>query len=197
MKQTARREFLAGAIGAPALAGVAVAAAPAQSNAAPQRGSDKFFTRRMEEMTSREIEFYLKDGGNLVFVPFGPVSGHGAFIPVGMHAHWAHAFSVVLARKANGLVFPPTYSCFAGATRAFRGTVSFEYAEQVSTLKRIALRLYKGGFRRVVLVGGTNPEDTAGMIAARELFDETEKPFLFLKCETLHHWNGCLSSQSA
>ena len=30
--------------------------------------------------------------------------------------------------------------------------------------------LYKAGFRRVVLVGGTNPEDTAGMIAAREVF---------------------------
>ena len=185
MKQTGRREFLAGAIVAPAFAGVSVPATPAQSNSVRNHGSDKFFTRRMEEMTSREIEFYLKDGGDLVLVPFGPVSGHGAFIPVGMHAHWAHALSVVLARKANGLVFPPTYACFAGATRAFRGTVSFEHAEQVSTLKRIALRLYEAGFRRVVLVGGTNPEDTAGMIAARELFDQTEKPFLFLRCQTL------------
>ena len=45
----------------------------------------------MDEMTSREIEFYLKSGGDLVLIPFGPISGHGALIPVGMHAHWAHA----------------------------------------------------------------------------------------------------------
>jgi len=47
-------------------------------------------------------------------------------------------------------------------------------------LKRIASTLNKQGFRRTVLVGGTNPEDTAGMIAARELFDETEKPCFFI-----------------
>jgi creatinine amidohydrolase/Fe(II)-dependent formamide hydrolase-like protein len=180
MNNPPRRDFLAGAIAVSALANTANQPARQAS-----RGPDKFFTRRMEEMTSREIEFYLKDGGDLVFVPFGPISGHGAFIPVGMHAHWAHAFSVVLAHKANGLVFPPTYTCFAGATRSFRGTVSFEIGEQVRILKGIALRLNSAGFRRVVLVGGTNPEDTGGIIAARELFDETEKPFLFIRCEAL------------
>ena len=30
--------------------------------------------RRLDEMTSREVEFYLKDGGDLIFVPFGPIS---------------------------------------------------------------------------------------------------------------------------
>ena len=77
----------------------------------PSRAADadtrKFVTRRMDEMTSREVELYLKDGGDLVFIPFGPVSGHGAFIPMGMHAHWANALSVLLAEKANGLVSPP------------------------------------------------------------------------------------------
>jgi creatinine amidohydrolase/Fe(II)-dependent formamide hydrolase-like protein len=134
----------------------------------------------MDEMTSREIENYLNSGGDLVLIPFGPVSGHGALIPVGMHAHWAHALSVLIAEKANGLVFPPTHSCFAGATRTFRGTVSFAVDEQVTVLKRIASTLQKQGFRRTVLLGGTNPEDTGGMIAARELFDESEKPVWFV-----------------
>jgi creatinine amidohydrolase/Fe(II)-dependent formamide hydrolase-like protein len=139
-----------------------------------------FSSRRVDEMTSREIELYLKAGGDLVLVPFGPISGHGALIPVGMHAHWAHALAVLIAEKANGLVFPVTQCCFAGATRTFRGTVSFTVGEQVTVLKRIASTLQKQGFRRTVLVGGTNPEDTGGMIAARELFDETEKPFWFV-----------------
>src|ERR1051325_8238187 len=67
-------------------------------------------TRRMDEMTSREVELYLKNGGDLVLVPFGPVSGHGAFIPMGMHAHWANALGVLLAEKAGGLIFPATFT---------------------------------------------------------------------------------------
>ncbi len=191
MHKTARRDFLAGTIGSSLLAGVPASGFEVarergiESQPNSNTGSDRFFTRRMEEMTSREVEFYLKEEGDLVFVPFGPVSGHGAFIPMGMHAHWATALSILLARKANGLVFPTTYSCFAGATRAFRGTVSFAFEEQVSTLKKIALTLHKAGFRRVVLVGGTTPENTGGMMAARELFDETEKPFYFVECEKL------------
>jgi hypothetical protein len=159
------------------LGGAAVSARAQAANAQ----APKFATRRMDEMTSREVEFYLKDGGDLAFVPFGPVSGHGAFIPMGMHAHWANALSVLLAEKANGLVFPATFTCFAGATRTFRGTVSFPIQEQVSVLKRIASTLNAAGFKRTVLVAGANPEDTGGIIAARSLFDETETPYFYLQ----------------
>lgn len=149
-----------------------------RSAAAP---SSNPVTRRIDEMTSREVELYLKRGGDLAFVPFGPISGHGAFIPMGMHAHWAAALSVLLAEKADGLVFPTTFACFAGATRTFRGTVSFPIQEQVSVLKRIAATLHAAGFKRTVLVAGTNPEDTGGIIAARSLFDETEVPYWYIQ----------------
>ncbi|MBI3207972.1 MAG: creatininase family protein [Candidatus Solibacter usitatus] len=140
-----------------------------------------FFSRRIDEMTSREVESYINDGGDLVLIPFGPVSGHGPFIPMGMHAHWANALSVLLAEKANGLVFPATFTCFAGATRTFRGTVSFTMEEQILVLKRIASTLHAAGFKRTVLVAGTNPEDVGGIIAARALFDETEVPYYYLQ----------------
>jgi len=156
----------------------AAAAAGGQAASAPV---SRFVTRRIDEMTSREVESYLKEGGDLAFVPFGPVSGHGALIPMGMHAHWASALSLLLAEKANGLVFPATFTCFAGATRTFRGTVSFPIHEQVSVLKRIASTLHAAGFKRTVLVAGTNPEDTGGIIAARSLFDETETPYWYLQ----------------
>jgi creatinine amidohydrolase/Fe(II)-dependent formamide hydrolase-like protein len=145
----------------------------------------KLVTRRMDEMTSREIELYLKGGGDLAFVPFGPISGHGALIPVGMHGHWAQALSLLLAEKADGLVFPVTWCCFAGATRTFRGTVSFPIAEQVQVLSRIANSLYDAGFRRTVLVGGTTPEALGGEVAARDLFDRTERPFWFVEAARL------------
>ncbi|HUU27786.1 MAG TPA: creatininase family protein [archaeon] len=190
MERVTRRNFLAGAIGGSAALGassVSGALPSGKSSAAPASGAQgspgKRFTRRMEEMTSREVEFYLKDGGGLVFIPFGPVSGHGAFIPMGMHALWATALSVLMAEKADGLVFPPTYTVMAGATQTFRGTVHFPVGEQVSILKRIARSLNDAGFRRVVLVGGTTPENTGGIVAVRELFDETGKPFWFIEGE--------------
>jgi len=181
MKSIGRRSFFQNLLtgGVLARAGAAQTVQTAQT-ARQNSGSVPFSSRRMDEMTSREIEFYLKSGGDLALIPFGPISGHGALIPVGMHAHWAHALSLLIADKANGLVFPPTHCCFAGATRTFRGTVSFTHGEQVMVLKRIASTLNKQGFRRTVLVGGTNPEDTGGMIAARELFDETEIPTFFI-----------------
>jgi creatinine amidohydrolase/Fe(II)-dependent formamide hydrolase-like protein len=139
--------------------------------------TDKLFTRRLDEMTSREVEIYLEEKGNLVFIPYGPVSGHGALIPMGMHAHWANALSLLMARKANGLVFPPIFTVQAGATQTFRGTVNFSTRDQAVILKEVARDLFNAGFSRVVLVAGTNPEDAGGKIAVRELIEEFGRPF--------------------
>jgi creatinine amidohydrolase/Fe(II)-dependent formamide hydrolase-like protein len=173
------------AVGLPAQTGVGADQSPASS--ARTDGQSSLRTRRMDEMTSREVELYLQGGGDLVFVPFGPVSGHGAFIPMGMHGHWAHALAVLLADKANGLVYPPVFTCFSGATRSFRGAVSFPVTEQAQILERVVGVLQQQGFRRIVLVAGTNPEDLGGTVAARQVFDRTEKPVWLLIGERLLH----------
>lgn len=142
-------------------------------------------TRRLDGLTSREVELYLDGGGDLIFVPFGPISGHGALIPLGIHAHWAEALSVMLAEKAHGLVYPPVFTCFAGATRSFRGTVSFPIAEQAGVLMRIAKVLHNQGFKRTVLVAGNFPEIMGGTLAVRELFDQTEHPFWCIEADKL------------
>jgi hypothetical protein len=185
MKQLGRRKFLSAAvIGGSSL--LAPGLLSGQSKVEDTAGNiptkekeptDKLFTRRLDEMTSREVEFYLKEGGDLVFVPYGPVSGHGALIPMGMHAFWANALSLLLAKKANGLIFPPIYTVQAGATQTFRGTVSFSTRDQAIILKEVARDLFNTGFRRVVLVAGTNPEDAGGKIAVRELIEEFGRPF--------------------
>ena len=142
-------------------------------------------TRRLDEMTSREVELYVQDGGDLIFVPFGPISGHGAFIPLGIHAHWAQALSLLVAERANGLVHPPIFTCYAGATRSFRATGIHTITEQASILKRVAITLKERGFARVVLMASTTPEWFGGMVAAREVFDETEQPVWMLVGERL------------
>jgi hypothetical protein len=144
-------------------------------------------TRRLDELTSREVEFWMREGGDLALIPFGPSSGHGALISLGIHAHWAHALALLIAERANGLVYPPVYTVYSGATRTFRGAVSFSITDQVDILVRLAKKLYKQGFKRTVLVAGTTPENFGGMVAARELFDTMEVPFWMIEGERLIH----------
>ena len=142
-------------------------------------------SRNLDEMTSTEVELYLQAGGDLVLIPFGPLSGHGALTPIGIHAHWAHALALLVAARANGLVYPPVFACYAGATRSFRGTGPFSIMEQASLLKKIAISLGSQGFKRVVLVAATTPEHLGGTVAAREVFDETERPVWLLIADRL------------
>jgi len=157
----------------------------APSLAAAETRPQPLPSRRMDELTSREVQLYFQRGGDLVLVPFGPISGHGAFIPTGMHNHWAHALALLIAERADGLVHPPVFSCYSGATRSFRGSVSFPVDEQEEVLVRIVKTLQAQGFKRVVLVAGTHPEDTGGVLAARRVFDETEHPIWLLSGEKL------------
>jgi creatinine amidohydrolase/Fe(II)-dependent formamide hydrolase-like protein len=107
----------------------------------------------------------------VVFVPHGPISGHGPWTTLGVHPHGAEAVATLLARKCNGLVYPPIFTCFAGATRMYPGTVPFSYEFHVQVLKTVVRSLYAQGFGRIFLLCYTNPEDAAGLIAARDLFD--------------------------
>ena len=130
----------------------------------------------LDRLTSREVGDWMKDH-DAIIVPHGPISGHGPYATLGMHPHGAEAIAVLLARKCGALVFPPLHTCFAGATRLYPGTVPFSYEYHAQTLKRVAHTLYDQGFGRIFLLAFTNPEDLAGAVAARDLFDiEGELP---------------------
>jgi len=137
-------------------------------------GSDRIV--QLDRLTSREVEARLAES-DAIFVPHGPISGHGPWTTLGMHAHAAEAVAVLLARKGGGLVYPTVHTAFAGATRLYPGTVPFSYEQHVHALKTVARALHGQGFGRIFLVAFTHPEAAAGQIAARDLFDcEGELP---------------------
>jgi creatinine amidohydrolase/Fe(II)-dependent formamide hydrolase-like protein len=165
-----RRDFVAASAAAGALSGQA-AAEPAQADA--QRlpaDARKERIVRLDLLTSREVGDWMKKG-DVIFVPHGPISGHGPWTTLGVHTHGAEAVATLLARKCNGLVYPPIFTAFAGATRLYPGTVPFSYEFHVQILKAVVRSLYAQGFGRIFLLCYTNPEDAAGLIAARDLFD--------------------------
>lgn len=124
----------------------------------------------LDRLTSREVEERMKTS-DVVFVPHGPISGHGPWTSLGVHAHGAEAVSVLLAEKCGGFVYPTVFTAFAGATRMYPGTVPFSYEFHQQVLKAVVRSLYGQGFGRIFLVAYTNPEDAAGLGAARDLFD--------------------------
>jgi len=124
----------------------------------------------LDRLTSREVEERMKKS-DVVFVPHGPISGHGPWTTLGVHAHGAEAVALLLARKCGGLVYPPVTTAFAGATHLYPGSVPFSYEFHVQVLKSVVRSLHAQGFGRIFLLAYTNPEDSAGLIAARDLFD--------------------------
>jgi creatinine amidohydrolase/Fe(II)-dependent formamide hydrolase-like protein len=170
-----RREFVVAGAAASALAGQAVVG-PAQGAGAPAPDAKKDRIVRLDLLTSREVGDWMKTG-DVIFVPHGPISGHGPWTTLGVHTHGAEAVATLLARKCNGLVYPPIFTAFAGATRLYPGTVPFSYEFHVQVLKATVRSLHMQGFGRIFLLCYTNPEDAAGLIAARDLFDiEGELP---------------------
>ena len=130
----------------------------------------------LDQLTSREVGERMKTS-DVVFIPHGPVSGHGPWTTLGVHAHGAEAVSVLLARKCGGFVHPTITTAFAGATQLYPGTVPFSYEFHLQALKAVARSLHGQGFGRIFFVAYTNPEDAAGLAAARDLFDlEGELP---------------------
>ena len=73
--------------------------------------------RRIDEMTSREVESYLKEGGDLALIPFGPVSGHGVFIGQDQLEGRAILVRFVITRPSDSEAhFEQSYSADGGAT---------------------------------------------------------------------------------
>src|SRR4051794_27527533 len=170
-REVSRRQFVAS--GTVLAATTGLTAAPADP--APD-GDRSRRPVRLDLLTSREVGDWMKTG-DVVFVPHGPISGHGPWTTLGVHTHGAEAVATLLARKCNGLVYPPIFTAFAGATRQYPGTVPVSYEFHVQVLKAVARSLHAQGFGRIFLLCYTNPEDAAGLIAARDLFDiEGELP---------------------
>jgi creatinine amidohydrolase/Fe(II)-dependent formamide hydrolase-like protein len=168
-----RRRFVTkGAAAGAALTATArgLAAPAAEPVAAGNAATGPSGIVRLDLLTSREVGEWMKSN-DVIFVPHGPVSGHGPWTTLGVHTHGAEAVATLMARKCNGLVYPPIFTCFAGATRLYPGTVPFSYEFHIQVLKAVVRSLHTQGFGRIFLICYTNPEDTAGLVAARDLFD--------------------------
>src|SRR5271157_2475109 len=96
-----RRELLAAGAAGAVLA--AAAAVKADEKAPPERPV------RLDLLTSREVGEWMQ-ANDVIFVPHGPISGHGPWTTLGVHCHGAEAVATLMAGKCNGLVYPPIFT---------------------------------------------------------------------------------------
>src|SRR5438105_10027340 len=142
-REVNRRQFVASG----AAAGTVLAATTGLP-AAPGDGDRTRRPVRLDLLTSREVGDWMKTN-DVVFVPHGPISGHGPWTTLGVHTHGAEAVATLLARKCGGVVYPPIFTCFAGATRMYPGTVPFSYELHLQVLKAVGRSLHAPVLRRI------------------------------------------------
>lgn len=128
-------------------------------------------SRFMLELTTPEVEGYLKRGGDLALLPVGSVEMHGPHLPLGTDTIIGRAMCLRLAEAADGLVLPDLAYTWAGATDGFAGTVSLDPALLQRTVADIAARLFDMGFRRIVIGSFHGPNPRILYTTARTLFE--------------------------
>lgn len=134
---------------------------------------------RLDELTWREAQAYLKES-DIAILPMGPIEGHGPHVPLGCDSYIAEAFSVLLARKVDGVVLPPLTYNYSGGTATFRGTISIPMDVQIATTKAIVRSLWHNGFRRIAAVSVHGPNGIPLGNALRTLFEEENIPAIYL-----------------
>lgn len=133
----------------------------------------------LDEMTWREAKEMIERGAP-IFLPTGPVEGHGPHVPLGCDYYIATAFSVVMAQKCHGAVLPPLTYNFSGATSTFKGAVSIPIEVQVEMLKAIIRSLWRQKFRCIFIVSIHGPNGIPIGNAVRTIFEEENIPAVFL-----------------
>ena len=134
-------------------------------------------SRFLNELTTVEVKDYLAGGGSLAILPLGSVEMHGPHLPMGTDSLIAKAGALLLAQRANGLVLPEVHYTWCGATDGFAGTVSVEPELSQKTVEAIACKVFKMGFKRLVLVNAHYPNNPVFYTTARRLY-ETNSPVL-------------------
>lgn len=108
--------------------------------------------RLIMELTSRECNHYLVEGGDIAVVPVGSVEVLGPHLPLGARCFVAEAFAVLLAEEVGGLRLPVTP--FSSAMNTFDRAASVAIPEDTLNgyVRATMDDLLAGGFKRVLLI---------------------------------------------
>jgi len=104
------------------------------------------------ELTSRECQRYLVEGGDIAVIPVGSVEVLGPHLPMGARCFLAEGFAALLAEEVDGVRLPITPFSSAMHTYDRAGSVALPEEIVNSYIRAVMDDALVGGFRRVLLI---------------------------------------------
>lgn len=132
--------------------------------------------KTMYEMTGAEVRAALKDT-DIVLLPVGALEDHGPHLPLGTDVMEARELcrrlAIALHQTGPRAVIGPAIPFGASSYHLdFPGTVSISSTTLLALLREVCFSLYRGGFRRFVLIHGHGGNFPLMQVAAQEIQDE-------------------------
>jgi len=158
-------------------------------------------TRILNKMRNCEVEQYLDNGGDTIFIAVGTVELHGDF-PLDCETVCIEAICEKMAKAANGLAMTGLPFFYPGATRIGRGTVYMSIQDGVNYLSKISDSLLQQGFRKQIYVTGHGPAYLSVNTHIMDAFHRHSVPFVHISLIQAiniareNGWEGNLGSYS-
>lgn len=137
-------------------------------------------TRDVTRLSEPQVAEQLKRS-DVVFIPIGSVETNG-IVPSDSNYTSALGYAMAMAEETGGLYFPGLVHSFPGTTVIGASSTYMTPSQGVGFLKIVARSLLRQGFRRQVYISsGHGPAPLTGATLAREFFEETHVPILYIE----------------
>ncbi len=137
-------------------------------------------TRDVTRLSEPQVAEQLKRS-DVIFIPIGSVETNG-IVPSDSNYTSALGYAMAMAEETGGLYFPGLVHSFPGTTVIGASSTYMTPSQGVTYLKIVARSLLRQGFRRqVYLSSGHGPAPLTGATLAREFFEETHVPILYVE----------------
>ncbi len=140
-------------------------------------------TRDLTRLSQVQVAAQLKKS-DIVFIPVGAVETNGTQ-PSNRDYTWPLAYAMTMAEETGGLYMPGLVWSYPGTTTIAPSTVYLSPQSGTAFLKELAHSLLKQGFRRQVYLSSSHgPAPLTVGTLAREFFEETHVPILYINMDT-------------
>jgi creatinine amidohydrolase len=134
-------------------------------------------------LTWQEAKAWAKKNP-VVIVPTGSTEQHGPHLPLKVDIASADHIGRKVAEKTNCLVTPPLPFGYSELWLHYPGTVSFREETYRACLYDICFSLIRGGFKKIFILNGHNPNLIHMQAVIYKLVDEFEEQGIQLGCGT-------------
>ena len=140
-------------------------------------------TRDFTRLSQVQVTDQLKRS-DVIFIPVGAVETNG-IQPSGRDYVAPLAYAMAMAADTGGLYMPGLMWSYPGTTAVASATINNSPHEGTQFLKSLAHSLLRQGFRRQVYLSSSHgPAPLTVGTLAREFFEETRVPILYINMDT-------------